>query len=162
MRYQIRQKIFSFGDNFAIKNDRDEDQFVVRGKVFTLGDKLKIEDLEGNELVYIEQKIFRFLPEYNIYRGGEHLAQVKKEFTFFKPRFYIKSTMGNYTIDGNIFAHDFQILKDGRAVAYVSKKWLSFSDTYLAEIDDREDQAFMLALVIVIDQVLHDNNKNNS
>ena len=84
MRYQIRQKIFSFGDNFAIKNDRDEDQFVVRGKVFTLGDKLKIEDLEGNELVYIEQKIFRFLPEYNIYRGGEQDVYKRQLIYFLK------------------------------------------------------------------------------
>ena len=162
MKYQIRQKIFTFADNFTIKDDEDRDQFIVRGRFFTIGDKLSIEDLEGNELAYIEQKIFRFLPEYNIYRGGKQLANVKKEFTLFKSRFNIQSTMGSYTMEGNIWAHEFQILKDNKEVAWISKKWLSFSDTYLAEIDDKEDQAFMLALVIVIDQVLHDNRKNNN
>lgn len=162
MRYKIKQKIFSFGDNFTIKDERDEDQFIVRGKVFSIGDKLKIEDMTGNELVYIEQKVFRLLPEYNIYSSGKHLATVKKEFTFLKPKFYINSVMGHYKIDGDFLGHDFQILKDGKLVASVNKKWFSFSDTYMVEIDDEEDQAFMMALVIVIDQVIHDNNHNNN
>lgn len=162
MVYKIRQKIFSFGDNFAIKNEYDEDCFIVKGKVFALGDKLKIEDLEGNEIIYIEQKIFKLLPEYNIYCEGKHLARIKKEFTFFKPRFVIESTMGNYTMEGNILSHNFEIHKGDKTVATVNKKWFAFADTYGADIADDEDQPFMLALVIVIDQVLHDNNHNRS
>lgn len=162
MIYKIRQKIFTFGDNFTIKDDRDEDQFIVRGKVFAIGGKLKIEDMLGNELVYIEQKVFRLLPEYNIYSEGKHLAKVKKEFTFLKPRFNISSVMGNYVIDGDFFNHNFDINMDGKNVASINKKWIAFSDTYMAEVADSEDQAFMLALIIVIDQVLHDNNKNNN
>ena len=162
MQYKIRQKIFSFGDNFTIKDDRDQDRYIVRGKVFAIGDKLKIEDLQGNEQVYIEQKVFRLLPEYNIYSSGKHLATVKKELTFLKPRFNIKSVMGNFQIRGDFLGHDFKILKNNHVVASLSKKWLSFSDTYMVEISDDEDQAFMLALVIVIDQVLHDDNHNNN
>lgn len=126
-----------------------------------MGNKLRIYDLMDNELIYIEQKIFRFMPEYNIHSLNQHMATVKKEFTFFKPRFNINSVMGNYTMKGDFLGRDFEILKDGKVVAMVSKKWLSFSDTYMVEIDDAEDQAFMLALIIVIDQVLHDNNHNN-
>lgn len=161
MIYKIRQKIFSFGDNFIIKNQYDEDCFIVRGKVFALGDKLRIEDLNGNELIYIEQKIFKLLPEYNIYREGKHLARVKKEFTFFKPRFYIESSNGNYTIEGNFLSRSFEIYKENKVVASVDKRWFSFADTYETNIADDEDQTFMLSLVIVIDQVLHDNNHNN-
>ena len=31
MKYLIRQKIFAFGDNFVIKNEFDQDAFVVSG-----------------------------------------------------------------------------------------------------------------------------------
>ncbi|QUH26365.1 LURP-one-related/scramblase family protein [Serpentinicella alkaliphila] len=160
MKYKIRQRILSFGDNFTIKNEFEEDKYIVRGKVFAIGDKLRIYDLVGNELVYIEQKVLRFIPEYNLYSGGRHLATVKKEFTLLKPRFNITSSIGNYTINGGFFGYDFEIIKDGRAVASVNKKWISFADTYIAEIMEGEDQPFMLALVIVIDQVLHDRNHN--
>lgn len=162
MIYKVQQKIFSFADNFTIKNQYDEDCFIVRGKIFTLGNKLKIEDLQGRELVYIEQKLFRFFPEYNIYLEGQHLARVKKEFTFLKPRFNIQSSMGNYKIDGNFISHNFAIYKGEEIVARIDKKFFAFADTYAVDIADTENQPFMLALVIVIDQVLHDNNHNNN
>ncbi len=156
MRYKIRQRIFSFGDNFTIKDEYDNDRYEVRGKVFSFGDKLRIYDMFGNELVYIEQEMFHLLPRYNIYLNGSYAASVKKELSFFRPSFTIESNMGSYTIDGDIFSHEFEILKGGRQAAYVSKKWFSFSDTYGADIDDSENQAFMLAMVIVIDQILYD------
>lgn len=162
MRYQVRQKIFSFGDNFTIKGENDEPRFVVRGEVFSFGDKLRIEDLNGNELFYIEQKLFKFLPEYRIFQNGMEVAMVKREFTFFKPKFYIESSYGSFDMEGDIFGHNFRIMKNGRCAAEVNKRWFSFSDTYGVDVNDGENQAFILTLVIVIDQVIHDNNNGNS
>jgi uncharacterized protein YxjI len=159
MKYEIKQKIFSFGDKFIIRDEIESPRYAVRGQIFSFGKKLSIEDLDGNELVYIEQKLFKFLPEYNIYIKGEQVATVKKEFTFFAPRFNIESNMGNYDMQGEIFSHEFEILKGYDVVASVSKQWFSFSDTYGVDISENENQAFMLALVIVIDQVLYDNKK---
>jgi len=162
MRFKVKQKIFSFGDNFVIRDEWDREQYMVKGKVFALGDKLRFYDMSGRELLYIEQKLFRFLPEYTIYQGSRPIATVKKEFSFFRPRFNIWSTMGDYRIEGNFFGMDFSILKNGSVVAQVSKKWFSWADTYGVDIDDTENYAFILALVIIIDQVIHDNNHNNS
>jgi len=159
MRYKIRQKMFSLGDKFTINDEYDYEKFIVRGKIFSLGSKLRIMDLNENELVYIEQEIFHLLPQFKIYMGERVVAQIKKEFTFFKPVFNIESTMGKFSLEGDFFAHDFQVLKDGKAAAVISKAWFTLSDTYGVDIDDNENQAFMLALVIVIDQVLH-NNRN--
>jgi len=69
--------------------------------------------------------------------------------------------MGDYSIDGNFWGMEFSILKSGTPVAQVSKRWFSWSDTYGVDISDDEDYAFILSLVIVIDQVIHDNNRNN-
>lgn len=160
MRYILRQKIFALSDKFYIKDEGDRPKYYVEGRLFTFGDKLKLFDLEGTELMYIEQKLFRFLPEYYIYRVGKLVAKVKKEFTFFRPKFNIESAYGDFTIEGDIFAHDFTILKDRKPVASVSKKWLSFSDTYYVDIADDEDHPFILSLVIVLDQVFHDNHNN--
>lgn len=156
MKYQVRQRIFSFGDSFTIKDEYDNDMFIVQGEIFSFGNKLKIQNLNGQELVYIEQKLFKFLPEYDIYIAGKHVANVQKEFSFFTPSFSINSINGNYEMNGEIFSHEFEISKNGRVVVSVSKEWFSFSDTYGVDIEDSEDHAFMLALVIVIDQVLYD------
>ena len=162
MKFYIRQKIFSIGDKFTIKDASGDDVFNVDGKIFSMGNKLKIYDMGGNEIVYIEQKLFKLLPEYSIDLNGTYAAKVKKEFTFFSNRFNIDSNMGNYEIEGDFLAHDFSIMKNSSTIAEINKKWVAWGDTYEIEINEQENYAFILALVIVIDKVLHDNkNKNN-
>ena len=161
MRYLIREKIFSFSDSFTINDESGRPCYEIVGKILSIGNKLNLYDMEGRNLFYIEQKVFRFLPEYNIYEGNNVVARIQKEFTFFKPKFTINSSYGNFTIDGDVFAYNFNIMKNGRPIAWINKKFLSFSDTYSVDISDEENQGFILSLVIVLDQVFHDN-RNNS
>ena len=56
----------------------------------------------------------------------------------------------------DIFAHSFTLTKNEQTVAVVSKEFFSLSDSYGVEISGGEDHAFILALVIVLDQVLYD------
>ena len=162
MKFYIRERIFSIGDNFSIVDVSGNDMFNVEGKIFSIGNKLRIYDMNNNEVAYIEQKLFKLLPEYNIYLNGNYAARMKKQFTLFNNKFDIDSNMGNYEIKGDFFAHDFSIMKNGDVVTQVSKQWLSFGDTYEIDIDDGENYAFILSMIIVIDQVLHDNkNRNN-
>ncbi|WZL74328.1 LURP-one-related family protein [Clostridiaceae bacterium 35-E11] len=156
MIYKIKQKVFSLGAKFNIKDEADRDVFIVQGEVFSLGKKLRLMDLEENELVYIEQEFFRFLPLYNIYRHGQIVATVKKKLTLFRTEFMIESSQKNYTMEGNIMAHEYTIFSDDGLVAKISKEWFTFGDTYGVEINDDEDQALILALVIVLDQVCHE------
>ncbi len=160
MRYIIRQKIFSLGDSFMIKNEAGNDIFMVKSQLLSFGKKLRLYDLIENELCYIEQKVFRFMPEYDIYISGQHIINVKKRFALFKNDFIITSQSGCYSIEGDFWAHEFSILKDNRVVARVSKEFFSFSDTYGVEIDDGQDQVTNLSLAIVIDMVCHNNHNN--
>lgn len=160
MKFIVRQKIFSFSDRFNITDGAGTPKYQVEGKFFTIGKKLNIYDMDGNHLIYIEQEIFRFLPEYYLYQNDEVVAKVKKEFTFFKPKINIESIYGDFTIDGSVFGYDFTVIKDGKAVARINKEFLSFSDTYGVEIYS-DNEAFLLALVIVLDQIFHDNTNNN-
>ncbi|QQY79518.1 uncharacterized protein YxjI [Keratinibaculum paraultunense] len=161
MKYIIKERIFTLTDKFIIEDEEGYPRYEVVGKLLSLGNKLCIYDLDGEELVYIEQKLFKLLPEYNIYQKGHLVGKVKKKITFLKPSFIIESSYGNFTLKGDILHHDFDILKDGKSVAWINKKWLSFSDTYSVEISDLVDHAFILAIVIVLDQIFYDGNNNN-
>lgn len=156
MKYIVREKIFTIGNKFQIKDEQGIPRFEVVGKVFTIGKKLNIYDMLGNNVAYIEQKILRFLPEYNIYLNNKLGATIKQKLTLLKSKFSINSDFGKFDVDGDIFDYNFSIYKNGRKVAKVNKKWISFSDTYMVDIDDNENQAFILSIVIVLDQVLHD------
>jgi uncharacterized protein YxjI len=156
MRYIIRQKVFSFGDSFAIKDGMGNDVFIVRSQILSFGKKLRLFDLSGNELCYIEQKVFRFMPEYDIFIAGENIANVKKKFAFFKNNFEINSPGTRFYVEGDLWAHDFSIYSGSQLIATISKKFFSLTDTYGVEVDDNQDQVTALALAIVIDMVCHD------
>lgn len=156
MRYIVRQKIFSFTDSFSIKDETGQDILLASRQLLSFGKKLRIYDLAGNELCYIEQKIFRFLPEYDIFINGRHIANVKKKFSLLRNDFVIDSPGRRFYVEGNFLAHEFDILEGGRPIARISKRYFALTDTYGVEIADEQDQLVGLALAIVIDMVCHD------
>lgn len=156
LRFIVRQKIFSFGDSFNITDKNGTPHYRVQGKFISIGKKLDLYDMGDKHLVHIKQEIFRLLPEYYLYENDEVTARVKKQFTFLKSKIDIESIYGDFTIDGSVFSYNFTVRKDGKVVAEVSKEFLTFSDTYGVEVYD-ENVDFILALVIVIDQIFHDN-----
>lgn len=59
-------------------------------------------------------------------------------------------------IRGNILDYEYQINVEGKRVAEISKRWFRIRDTYGVEIEPRQDNALILAIVAVIDQMTHD------
>ena len=163
MRYIMRERILSWGDDFTIRNENGEDAYYVDGKVLSFGDKLSFKDAQGKEVALIDQKLLAIGPQYEIIRGGRTVAVVKKQlFTLFRARFTIDVPgPDDLEAKGNFIDHEYSFERDGRQVARVSKKWFSFSDTYGIDIDDREDDVLVLASAVVIDLVSHPDAKNN-
>ena len=154
MRYQMKQKLWSLGNDFAIKDGDGNDVFIVDGKAFSLGDKLAFRDLAGHELTYISQKLMSFKKRYEIYRNGKLFAEVSKEFTFFKEQYTVDIPGPNdYEVAGDFWNHEYRFIRSGRDVAHVSKVWFSLADTYGIDIVDGEDDITILATAVVIDLV---------
>ncbi len=157
MRYIMKQKLFSFGNDFLIKNEQGQDLFFVDGKVFTLGDKLSFKDLRGNELAFLQQKLLTIGATYYIYRSGNLYATVKKSlFTLFRCRFSIDVPgPEDLEADGNFLDHEYTFTRHGNPIATVSKKWFTFADTYGVDIAEGEDDILILASTVVIDMACH-------
>jgi Uncharacterized conserved protein len=153
----MRQKIFSFGDQFTIKDEFNNDCYFVKGKVFSLGNKLSFQDHSGNELIYIKQKVMSFSPTYEIYKDSRLFAVLKKEiFSFFRCRFIIEGvTSGPMNVEGSFLDHEYTFSRNGGSIANVSKQFFSFSDTYGIDIEAYEDDIFILACVVIIDMICH-------
>ena len=157
MRYVMKEKILSWGDDFKIRDESGHDSFYVDGKVFSFGDKLSFKDNDGKELVFIDQKLLSFGPQYEIIRGGTTVAVVKKQlFTLFRARFTVDVPgPDDLEAKGNFLEHEYVFERDGRDVARISKKWLSLSDSYAIDINEGEDDVVILAAAVVIDLVSH-------
>lgn len=163
MRYLMKQKLFSWGDDFTIKNEAGQDMFFVDGKAFSFGNKLSFQDLQKNELAFIRQKLLSWGPTYEITRNGAVAAVVKKHlFTLFRCRFTVDVPgPDDLEAQGNFLDLEYTFTRGGETVAEVSKRWFSWADTYGVEIRPNEDDVLILASTVVIDMVCHADEKRH-
>jgi uncharacterized protein YxjI len=161
MIYVMKQKLFSWGDDFVIKDETGQDRFFVDGKAFSLGNQLSFQDMAGNELAFIRQKLLSWAPAYEISRGGELVATVSKElFTFFKCTFTVDVPGPNdLQAQGDFMDHEYQVSRNGVQVAQISKQWFTWTDTYGVQIAPGEDDILILASTVVIDMACHGDHK---
>ncbi len=153
MRYLMKQKLFGWGDGFRIKNASDEDVFLVKGRVLALSKELSFQDMNGNELLFIRQKLMSWGPTYEITRGDESLAVVKKElFSLFRCRFEVSLPDHNdLEAQGSFTDMEYTFTRGEQPVAQVSRRWFALSDTYGVEVADGENDVLILAATVVID-----------
>jgi uncharacterized protein YxjI len=161
MRYLMKQKLFAFGDDFTIRDEAGNDCYFVDGKALSIGDKLSFQNMSGAELAFIKQKIFSLSAKYEIYRGEDLYATVKKElFTFLKCRFFVDVPGPNdLEATGDFLDHEYTFDRNGRQVARVSKAWFALRDTYGVDIAKDEDDVLILASTVVIDMACHADRK---
>ena len=161
MRYVMSQKFFSLAGSFSIKDENEQDVYFVKGKIFSFGDKLSFQDPEGNELVYIDQRLLNWGPTYELWRGADLLAVVKRElFSFIHHRFTVDVPgPDDLEAEGDFFDHEYTFTRGDRVVATVSKKWFSWTDTYGIDVAEGEDPVLILASAVVVDMVCHDDKK---
>lgn len=161
MRYLLKQKFFCFGDDFLIKNAAGDDLFFVDGRAFTLGNKLSFQDMQGRELAFIRQKLLSWGPTYEITRGDQIAAVVKKHlFTLFRCKFSVDVPgPDDLEATGSFLDHEYTFRRGSREVAQVSKKWFSWTDTYGVDTAEGEDDVVILASTVVIDLICHEDRK---
>ena len=157
----MREKIFALGDDFVIKDETGAERFIVDGKMLSIGKKLSFQDAAGNELAFIKQKLLSLGGKYEIYRGGDLAAVVKKElFTLFRCKFTV-DVPGPVDLEakGDFFDHEYQFTRGDRVVGECSKRWFSWSDTYGIEVAPGEDEVLILASSVVIDMICHEKDR---
>src|ERR1043166_680830 len=161
MRYVMKQRLFCWGDDFCIRNEAGQDVFFVDGRAFSIGQKLSFQDMARNELAFIRQKLLAWGPTYEITRGGELAAVVKKElWTFFRCRFTVDVPgPDDLEAEGDFLDKEYNFTRGSQIVAQVSKRWFAFADTYGVDIADGEDDVLILASTVVIDMVCHSDSK---
>ena len=161
MIFRIKEKFWTWGNDFSITDAAGNEVFYVAGKAFSWGNKLSFQNAERQEVAQISQKLMSWKPRYQIFIDGELFAEVIKEWTWFNKQFTLDVPGPNdYTIDGAFWTHEYTFTRSGRKVAHVSKKYWSWTDSYGVDIVENEDTVAILSACIVIDQVLHDDSQS--
>ena len=157
-RYQMRQKLLAFGDDFYIENEQGQKVFKVDGKVLRVRDTLVFKDMQGNKLCQIQERMLRVKDTMDIEGpDGRTLATVKKALiTPLRDRWTVKIKGGpDLEVQGNILDHEYRIGEGRQKVGEVSKKWFRVRDTYGVEVAEGQDDVLILAVTVAIDAMAH-------
>ncbi len=161
VRYQMREKMVSIGDDYWIENDRGERAFKVDGKALRVRQTLVFEDANGVERCRIQERIMRIRDSMEIEGpDGGRLAAVRKAMiTPLRDRWSVDITSGpDLEVQGNILDHEYTIEAGGAKVAEVSKQWFRIRDTYGVEIAPGQDDVLILAITVAVDAMANPGN----
>lgn len=152
MKLYIKQKVFSWNDKFSVCDEIGEERFFVEGEFLSWGKKLHVYDRMQRKAAFIRQEVFTLLPKFTVSIGGQDIAEIVKEFTFFKPKYRIDGL--GWEINGDFWDHDYEISKNGHTIVTIHKEWMTWGDCYELDIENPRDEIVALAVVLAIDCVM--------
>lgn len=158
MQLLIKQRVFSWSDTYDVYDQSGEARYYVKAELFTLGHQIHVYDKRsGREIGSIHQKLLTFLPQFEIVIDGRPVGTIRREFSFFTPRYWVEFC--GWEVEGDVLGWDYRAYRDGQQVLTVSKELFHWGDTYVLEYSNAADEIPGLLLTIAIDAVNCSNNK---
>ncbi len=158
MDLYIKERVFTWGDKFDVCDRNGTPRYHVAGEVFSWGKKLHVYDRSGREVAFVKQELFALLPCYKVYVNQQEVATIRRQFTFFRPRYTVDGL--GWDVNGSFWQHNYQITQNGRPVVDIEKEWLTWGDTYHLHVADSANEIIALAVVLTIDCVVEQQNNN--
>ena len=158
VRFQMRQKMVSIGDDYWIEDAAGDRVYHVDGKAMRIRNTLDFEDANGTKLCRIQTRALHIRDTMEIEDAdGNGLATVHQALiTPLRERWRVDlAGDGQWKIQGSIADHEYEIEDDGRKVAEVSKKWFRVRDTYGVEVSPGVDAPLVLAVTVAVDTMTH-------
>ena len=154
MQLFIKNKFISLRGSSKVLDAQDNPAYNVQGKFWTITRKKFVQDLNGNTLYVVRNKFWHiFLKSAFVYdANGEKVAQIKRKIAL-KSKFSVRGYKDELRIDGTFIGWTFQIYKNEKLLGTI-KRLLDFRDSFVLDIEDGEDAAFFVALVIAMDNII--------
>ena len=149
MKMLLKERFFSWLDSYDIYDEDGGTLFTVEGKM-SFGHCLMVMDKNGEHVGTLKEKVFHFLPQFEIYEKDAMIGTVQKEFSFLTPKFHVD--FNGWNVEGNFWEWDYSI-KDayGKTVASIGKEIVRWTDTYVIDVVEEKDALYALMLALAID-----------
>ena len=152
MELLIKQRVFSWTDTYDIYDETGAVRYFVKAELFSLGHQIHVYDkITGQEVGSIHQKLLTLMPQFEIVINGQLVGRISREFTFFRPKYRVD--FRDWEVDGDFMGWDYTAHRGDYEVLSVSKKLLSWGDTYVMRYQNPADEIPGLLLVLAIDAV---------
>ena len=150
MQLYIKQRIFSWTDSYDVYDETGEARYEVRAEFFSFGHQIHVYDKRtGAEVGSIHEKLFTFLPRFEIVINGRVQGTDSKELSFLRPRYSVDYR--GWDIEGDFMGWDYRVMAGNTQIMSISKELFNWSDTYVLRYTNPANQMPGLLLVIAID-----------
>jgi uncharacterized protein YxjI len=157
LRFQMREKLVSIGDDYWIEDDQGIKVYKANGKAARVRDTWELEDADRNTVAEIQEKKLSVRDKIKIDFHGGRSATVKKALVGIRDRFHVEVDGGDdIKVHGNIVDHEYEMEREGDKIAEVSKKWFRVRDTYGVDVFDESETVLILAITVAVDALAHD------
>ena len=156
MTYTVKQKILALNTTYNVLDENGENVYKIK-RNWMLSWRYSLRDANKNVLMELRKRPFHFFPTFDIAKDDQVIATIKARFRIFESRFDVMTRDGGLIgVDGNVWAHDYYITKDGAQIAHIYKKFIAVRDTYLVDVYDDNYALLALCLSAVADLVHHE------
>jgi uncharacterized protein YxjI len=155
VHYKMQEKMFSIGDDAWIEDDSGNRAFKADGKALRMRSTFVLEDAQGNEVASIQEKMMHVRDTMEIERGGQTIAKVQKALVSpLRDKYKVDlAGRGEWEVQGNITAHEYEITSGRDKIAEVSMKWFRVRDSYGIEVQPGQDVGLVLAIAVALDEM---------
>jgi uncharacterized protein YxjI len=157
VKFLMRERMFSIGEDFWIENEAGERAFLVDGKALRLRQTFELKGPGGEILAVIRKKVLSIRDTMVIERDGDTVAKVhKKLFSPLHHRMLIELADGQeWTATGDIIEKNYVIESEQGVVAQTSRKWFRIRESYGIEIT-HPDLPLVLSVAVAVDELAED------
>ena len=149
MKLLFKQRFFTWFDSYDIYDESGATLFTVEGQL-GWGHTLHINDAKGEHIATLKQRLFTFLPKFDLYEGETLIGTIAKDFTFFKPSYEVDCR--GWQVEGDFMEWEYAVKTGcGALVATISKELFQWTDTYTIDVANPADALCALMLVLAID-----------
>jgi uncharacterized protein YxjI len=151
VRFQMREKMLSIGDDYWIEDSAGNKVFKVDGKALRVRDTWKLKDATDNDVAEIRERKLSVRDAMTVDVRGRK-AVVKKKMVSIRDKFHVEiDGAPDIEAKGNFVDHEYEIEQDGHKIGEVSKRWFRVRETYGVEVFGDTDPVLVLALTVAID-----------
>ena len=149
MKLLFKQKLFSWFDSYHIFDENGDIAYEVQGKL-AWGHRLHIHNSSGVHIGTVQERILTLLPKFELYLNDQYVGEIRKEFTFLKPRYTLDCH--GWDIQGDFLGWNYQVTDNsGNFIMLARKEIFNLTDTYSISINDPDHALYSLMIVLAID-----------
>ncbi|MGM0125160.1 hypothetical protein IGI37_002558 [Enterococcus sp. AZ194] len=156
----IQEQQLSRVTRTIVKDGQGKSLYLLVGRWGTKGDALSLYQMSGELVASIKQVSFTFGTRFEIYEGFKKVGTLKKIFNWPGDFYYIRQL--HWTVQGNIYQHQYTIHHFNRLVMEMDKASLFTGDYYVLNVPVDEEAPLCICIAAVMDYWLYNRKKDKN